>query len=94
LFEKINIIETFNNDSLTVYASSKNKNNKAKINNNKITGFNFPSKIGFYFYRIYFFLPPYFDIFFHSDNIDDNYLNYNNKQNGIFRSFMEEKKYI
>ena len=53
----------------------------------KITGFNFPSKIGFYFYRIYFFLPPYFDIFFHSYNIDNNYLNYNNKQNDTFRSF-------
>ena len=91
LFEKINIIETFNNDSLTVYTSSKNKNNKAKINNNKITGFTLPSKIGFYFYRIYFFLPPYFDIFFHSYNIDNNYLNYNNKQNDTFRSFKANK---
>ena len=86
-FEKNNLIEILNNDDLIVYSTSKNKNIPIKIDNKKITGFNFPSKKGFYFYRIYFFLPPYFNIFLHPYTSGTTFLNDNNKQNGTFTSF-------
>ena len=86
-FEKSNLIELINNDSLTVYTSSKDKIIKTNVRSSKITGFNYPSKEGFYFYRIYFFLPPNFNFFLHPFTEKGNFSNYEDKTNTTFRMF-------
>ena len=92
-------IPIFINESLTVYSIKEKETKRAKIYKNKITGFSFLSKPNYYYYKIYFFLPPYFNIFLRSFQKESSFADYEKKQNDTFdifktRSFGKRKLHL
>ncbi len=92
-------IPIFINESLTFYSIKEKETKRTKIYKNKITGFSFLSKPNYYYYKIYFFLPPYFNIFLRSFQKESSFIDYEEIKNDTFdifktRSFGKRKLHL